>query len=127
MEHDLNHRTLKEFQEMKNFAPTERFDSVIIVPLDEIHESGYACMKFILARKGEIVGVVGGYSDVAHINGIGGYGLDFDTALRTRKVPVTGWRIDCLPGSHCVRLFTSKECVVDDFIGSDFEFYTVES
>ena len=116
--------TKSDFLKMENFLPKEPFNEVVIVPTRKKHESGYESMKFILASKSEIVGVVSGWSDVMHLNGIGGYGRNMTTTLKTRKVDLVGWRIDCLHKSHCVRLFTDKQLVLDEgFIGSDFIFY----
>jgi len=121
-EKDITQYTKKEFLEMENFGPTGPFDSVIIVPTRKMHESGYRCMKFVLVRHGEIVGVVSGWSDVVHINGIGGYGKDFSNAIRQQSVKPVGWAVDCLPKSGLLRIFCQHECDVDGFIGSDFSF-----
>ena len=112
--------TKKELLEMENFGPIGTFTSVIIVPMKEKHDSGFRCMKFILIKQGEIVGVVSGWSDVVHINGIGGYGRFSGEYVVTPRV---GWCIDCLPRSGCVRLFCDRECEAEEFIGSDFVFY----
>ena len=124
----LDEYSLTEFREMENFAPQKRFTDVIIVPMDDIHDSGFRCMKYILVKRGEIVGVVGGGCDVAHINGIGGYGpygKDFEEALKTQRSKRVAWSIDCLPKSRCIRLFADHDCITDDFIGSDFSFYPI--
>lgn len=116
--------TKKEFLEMENYKPTRTFNEIIIVPTNEIHDSGWRCMKFILAHNGEIVGVVSGWSDVVHINGIGGYGKDIVGALNSQMTKRVGWAIDCLPKSRCIRLFAGDvECETEEFIGSDFCFY----
>lgn len=116
--------TREEFLAMKNKMPEETFTDVIIVPTDQIHDSGFLCMKFILCKNGEIVGAVSGWSDVVHINGIGGYGKDFYKALESKKVDRVGWCIDCLPKSGCVRLFSDRECELrDPMIVSSFEFF----
>jgi len=119
----LTEYTKKEFLDMKNFGPEGLFTSIVIVPTNDKHDSGYRCMKFILIGKDGIVGVVSGWSDVVHINGIGGYGKD----VRVEMVKPIGWSIDCLTKSRCLRLFANVECSADDFIGSDFCFYVEES
>ena len=121
----LGDYTKKEFLEMENFGSGETFNEIVIVPTRKKHDSGYLCMKFILAYHGEIVGVVSGWSDVVHINGIGGYGEKWFGLRQT--MPRVDWEIDCLPKSGCLRLFSSKDCVVrDSFIGSDFVFFVKE-
>ena len=119
----LTEYTREEFLAMENRMPEGTFTEIVIVPTDEVHDSGFLCMKFILCNHREIVGVVSGWSDVVHVNGIGGYGSNFEEALRTQKTKRVGWSIDCLPGSGCIRLFSDCECETEDFIGSDFCFY----
>ena len=120
--------TLEQFRSMENFAPKEPFSSVIIVPMNETHDSGYMCMKYILAVGSRIVGVLGGSSDILHINGIGGYGMTdtFEEVMRTQKVDRVDWRIDCLLFSNCIRLFSDRLCVTDRFFGSDFSIYPLK-
>ena len=106
----LNKMTLKDFKELEYFEPKEYFNDIVIVPTDDIHESGFRCMKFVLwnTQKAEIVGVVGGESDVIHPNG-------FSNPMNLS--------FDCLRKSKLLRIMTHQNCVVDSFIGSDFIFY----
>ena len=80
-------------------------------------------MKFVLTLHNDIVGAVGGWCDVVHLNGIGGYGPDWQKSLTNRNVPVIDWSIDLLPKSGCLRVFSSHRLALDDFIGSDFSVY----
>lgn len=118
--------TLSEFRSMENFGQDAEFTSLVIVPMDELHDSGFCTMKFILCRDREIVGVVGGWSDVVHIDGIGGYGKNWKETMVSRMSPVVGWQIDCLPISGCIRLYGRKTCRCADWFGSDFEFFVEE-
>ena len=121
--------SIKEFEELKNFKPEEKFDGCIIIPTKETHDSGFICMKFALTHNNKVVGCVGGGSDVVHINGIGGYGKygnDFTSALISQKVPRVCWRIDCLPNG-LLRLFSDHWLSIDDIICSDFALYAEES
>ena len=122
---DLNKITLKEFQGLKYFGQTETFNDIIIVPTDEIHDSGFRCMKFILVRRGEIVGCVGGGCDVVHPNGIGNTGLHLNLDMyRQGLIPALNMSIDCLRESDCVRLmFGDNALKCEEFICSDFMFY----
>lgn len=115
----LNEYTIEEFREMELFGEDCLFNNVVIVPMNELHYSGYRCMKFILCHHGNIVGVVSGWSDVVHPNGIGNHGLSYDWSV----TPNIGLSIDCLTGSGCVRLMMNGLCKCSDFIGSDFIFY----
>lgn len=122
---DLNEYTLQDFLEMPVKKPTETFTSVIIVPTDEIHDSGFRCMKFILTYGGRIVGVVDTGSDCIWPNGVGNFGRNMLCTIMS-KIPYMGLHMDCLTESRCVRIMLSKKCILNDFIGSDFIFYTVE-
>lgn len=123
MDKDIKEYTLEEFRAMEEKMPEGPFKEVIIVPMEEIHDSGWGCMKFILAERNEVKGVVSGYSDVVHINGIGGYGRDWESAARTGMVPRHSWSIDCLPGSGCLRLFCDEDLSINPWFGSDFEVF----
>ena len=109
---------------MEYFGQAETFNDVIIVPTENIHDSGYRCMKFVLVRRREIVGCVGGCSDVVHPNGIDNMGLhpDFDM-YRRGFVPAMHMNIDCLKESGCVRLMFRNALKCEEFICSDFLFY----
>ena len=128
LDKDINLYTLSELREME-YMPIKKkaFSSVIIVPMTEVHDSGYRCMKYILLRWDgdchEVVGVIGGCSDVIHINGIGGYGKDWERGIATGTVERVDWSMDCLCESECVRLFASRDLETRDWCGSDFEVF----
>lgn len=123
----INDYTLQEFREMENFGESSLFNSVVIVPMEELHDSGFRCMKFILLDEYGIAGVVGGWCDVIHPNGIGNYGGDSNWVkyLRTGLVPAISLSMDCLTTSGCVRIMLGGYFKCEDFIGSDFIFYKV--
>lgn len=122
---DVKEMTKKELMELENFIPKKNFTGIVIVPMNYKHDSGFQCMKYILLNHWDIVGVVGGSSDVMHINGIGGYGKEPN--YTTRMVKAHDLRIDCLPKSKCLRLFSDDEMELWDlFCGSDFSFYYVD-
>lgn len=102
--------TLEELKELPydtdGSVRGKKYNQIIIVPTDELHDSGYICMKYVLIKIGvkyppEVVAVVGGYSDVLHILG-------------------TKANIDCLPNSKCLRVILYEDMTVPYFIGSDF-------
>lgn len=81
----------------------KKFSSIIIIPTDEMHDSGFRCMKYILLKWENglnVVGVVGGYSDVLHL-----------------------WKggadIDCLPCGY-LRVILYENATVPYFVGSSF-------
>ena len=117
--------TKEEFENLNYFKPIEEFNGIVIIPTNKLHESGFGCMKFALLNHSEVVGCVGGGSDVIHLNGIGGYGkynMDFDKALKTNMVKRIDWSIDCL-SNGLLRLFCSRKLEIEDFICSDFNLY----
>ena len=124
MARELNDLTLEQLLAVEEKIPAEPFAGFIIVPTGEVHDSGYGCMKFVLTKQDEIVGCVGGGVDVVHLNGIGGYGKDWERALKTGVVPVVDWSMDVLNTSKCVRVFSSHQLTLQDgYICSDFEVY----
>lgn len=123
---DIKSMTLEELLAVPYSKTLEEigvFKGFIIVPTGDLHDSGFGCMKFVLTLHDDIVGAVGGWCDVVHLNGIGGYGLGFRRTLTVGEVPPVDWSIDLLPGSGCLRVFSSHKLVLDDFIGSDFIVY----
>lgn len=126
MSKNPNEYTLKEFQEMEEFKPEKPFRWVIIVPMDDVHDSGYRCMKFIVGDGHDIYGAIYTGSDVVDPNGIGNFGKDWGRTTPRGMVPYIGLSLDCLVGSNCVRIMMAKPCELDSFIGSNFIFYAIE-
>lgn len=128
-DHEINNMTLEELRAIELFGEAAKFNAVVIVPMPDIHDSGYRCMKFILMNRGEVVGCVSGWSDVLHINGIGGYGLNWEETMKTGMTKVVDWSIDCLPESGCLRLFCARgtQCKLPPFVGSDLEVFVEPS
>lgn len=129
---DAYKMSLEELREVPYIEPKAnlKIGGIVIVPLEEVHDSGYACMKFVLLGEfHEVIGAVGGCSDVIHINGIGGYG-DYQTceeSIKTGKIDVAAWSLDCLPTSGCLRLFNCHGSMrISELIGSDFDVYAVK-
>lgn len=85
------------------------FKSLVIIPQQELHDSGYMMMDFAAVDENdEPFMLLAGGSDVLCLDGIGGYG-ELPRGLATysslpRSRPVQGWAIDCLPCGY-LRLF----------------------
>ena len=85
--------------------------SLVIIPTDNIHESGFALMRFVAADKdGVPMGAFGGWQDVIHLNGLLGIGDKRIDELEGMKVDAVAWSIDCLPCGY-LRLFAKKPSV----------------
>lgn len=113
----------EDFEKLEFQQPTGHFNSFIIIPTGEMHDSGYGCMKFALFNDTKYVGCVGGGSDVIHFNGIGGYGLQWKEGVEHGKVPVVDFCVDLFPNG-LFRVF-SQNCYlfIDSIICSDFYVY----
>jgi len=118
----------EEFEKLEYKRPDGDFNGCVIIPTGEMHDSGFGCMRFALTMDNEIVGCVGGGSDIIHLNGIGGYGQygeKYMERVTSQMVPVIGWSIDCLP-SGFLRIFSHKNLSIEDIICSDFILYAKE-
>jgi len=66
--------SIKEFQKLPMRGLNEDigiFDSLIILPTEEIHDSNFRCMDFIAVKNDIPVCRLSGCSDVIHFDGIG--------------------------------------------------------
>ncbi len=101
------------------------FDTLIIIPQDHVHDSGWKCMDFVAAKDGEPICRLSGCSDVLHLDGIGGHGIGGHGNWRggeySRLVEAKGWRIDCLPCGY-LQLFSRSTLAAGPAL-SDFEIY----
>lgn len=107
--------------ERKSFdSEIELFNSMVIIPLDDLHDSGYMLMDFVAVdRKDEPICRLSGCSDVIHLDGIGGYGKHYISGMNSR--PIEGWNIDCLP-CGLLRIFCNGWIESGDAL-SDFSIY----
>lgn len=99
------------------------FDSIVILPTCKMHDSGYRCMDFVAVDdKNEPICRLSGFSDVIHINGIGGYG---ECGAKIPVIfPPIGWKIDCLP-CGLLRLFGKHNSLKAGPALSDFELFCI--
>ena len=96
-----------------------KFDSLVIIPQDYPHDSGWMCMDFVaVSKEGEPICKLSGCSDVLNLDGIGGYGRD--DAMFNHIKP-KGWCIDCLPCGY-LRLFSNSVLTVGPAL-SNFAVY----
>lgn len=136
---DLYSKTPKEIMELLE-SPTPsikrlrwndeetEFNSLLIVPRGELHDSGWMCMVFIALWNGEPVGYFDCGSDVISLDGTGGYGRYSDWPMGSipRMVSPKGWRMDMTPGG-CLRLFvTNMDYVLKAEGLSSFQVYAVK-
>lgn len=115
---------LKILPRIRTFGDPEIiFDSLVILPTEDTHESNFSCIDYVACIGFHPVGLLtGGSSDVLHINGIGGYG-EFNGSIPD-TIPVISWNMDCLPVSKLLRLFTfGHDLCVKDFGLSSFSVY----
>ena len=97
------------------------FNSLVIIPMDYEHDSGWMCMDFVAVNKeGEPICKLSGCSDVLNLDGIGGYG-DWRCGELPKLVEPKGWSIDCLPCGY-LRLFSNSTLAAGAAL-SNFEIY----
>ena len=132
---DNTKKTTKDFslwsiKEFKNLPPRDwdenigEFDSLVILPTEDIHDSGYRMMDFVaIDKKRGPLCRLSGRSDVIHIGGIGGYGKRMAHFLLDKpdESPIP-WSIDCLPVSGLLRIFCGRPLTVGDALSS-FELF----
>lgn len=94
--------------------------SIVLLPAEEMHEYGFRYMNYVAIDKDHkpICRLPGG-SDVLHLDGIGGYGLDFDNALKTQSIRPKNCSIDCLP-CGLFRVFSNHRLLVDNIAVSTY-------
>jgi len=112
---ELEHLPARKWQE-----DIGEFDSLIILPTQNIHDSGYRCMDFVAVKNGEPVCRLSGCSDVIRIDGIGGGGRNYNF-----KTPLTpkSWSIDCLKKSGLLQIFCHPCSLTSGLALSSFELF----
>lgn len=118
-----------EDDDYEGFEPMkDTFESLVVIPTGELHDSGFGCMGFVLINDlGEPICRVNGIAD-----GIGGYGVRSITKVHrlidgTPVVKPHGWSIDCLPCGY-LRLFCGARLMLERpyWTSSTFEIYAEE-
>jgi len=127
----LEQWTRKEFSVLPDRKWGEdigEFDSLIILPLRRLHDSGFRCLDFVAAIGNKPICLLSGCSDIIHIDGIGGYGYNWlqnSGGIPNTVVPV-GWNIDCLKTSGLLRIFTGGKLIAGEALSS-FEIYAIKN
>lgn len=105
----LGELTREEFLSVphrENWAEPVKCNSLVIIGMEEKHDSGYRCIRAVACMDNEPICAVTAYSDVINIEGIGGFGRN--TGHRDKIFPA-GFSIDCLPESGLFRIFCSND------------------
>jgi hypothetical protein len=130
MEKSLGKWSRKEFDALPVRKWSEdigEFDSLVILPMRRMHESGFRCMDFVAVIKETPLCRLSGCSDVIHIDGIGGYGYKWiekgEGVPNSKKI--MDWSIDCLPKSGLLRLFSRRKLRASEALSS-FEIFAIE-
>ena len=123
----MSRRELLNIPQLKWDEDKAVFDCLIIVPSkgrNKLHESGYRAMTFIAVKNNIPICKISGYSDVVHIDGIGGYGKVPDKYGKVPdKISPSGWSIDCLAKSGLLRIWPSSNSISCGIALSSFEIY----
>lgn len=124
---DIMKMTKEDFNEVPDYSESQeiqKFSSVVIVPDEEMHDSGFRCMKYVFCIGNEPICKIDMGSDVLHLDGIDGRGdwIDLDNI----EIPITikpkSWKIDCLPCGY-LRLYAHKHLYIKECFGSDLDLY----
>lgn len=99
--------------------------SIVILPTDEMHDSGFMCMDFVAVDVNLYpICRLSGCSDALHLDGIGGYGKPKDGfRFMNDSIIPKGWSIDCLP-CGLLRVFSRYKLDVNDIALSSFEIFS---
>jgi hypothetical protein len=103
-------------------------NSLIILPLRRMHDSGYRCMDFVAIVGENPVCLLSGCSDVIHLDGVGGYGykwMEKYNAVPNSILP-SGWSVDCLAKSGLFRIWPSSGKILCASSLSSFEIYALD-
>lgn len=132
---DVNYMTVEDFMKVPYWGEVLdrddlrgfEFDSLVVIPTKDIHESGFRCMEFVaIDKNGEPICRLSGISDVLNLDGIGGYGKwnPYTELHSPRKIDPKSWSIDCLKTSGFLRIFARDGLFLDDpWPLSSFELY----
>ena len=96
--------------------------------IGHLHDSGYRRMDFVAIKNGKPLCLLSGASDVIHIEGISGYGMNWLETYGgcpdlTRPV---AWNVDCLSVSGLLHFFPSSGKMTCGSALSSFEIYTIQ-
>lgn len=125
IEKDIQQMTRKEIENVPSRNWNEdigEFDTLVILPQRQIHDSGYRCMDFVACIGFKPIRRLSGCSDVIHINGIGGYGKYVIGAGIPHLILPIGWSIDCLKVSGLLQIFSDTKLTCGQALSS-FEIY----
>lgn len=113
---------MRKFQEGGGWSrDIGEFSSLVIIPQDYAHDSGWMCMDFVaVSKEGEPICRLSGCSDVLNIDGIGGFG-NWRVGKMPSRIEPKGWSIDCLPCGY-LRLFSHRTLTAGPAL-SNFEIY----
>ena len=120
-------KALRELPSRKWGQPVEGITSILILPQTKkfgLHDSGYRFMDFVACNKGTAYCLLSGYSDVAHLGGIGGF--NNPNWVNDKIVNRGNWSIDCLPGNGLLQIFANADLSVGEALSSFEIFHSQE-
>lgn len=122
---DIMEMKKKDFKNLPHREWNEdigEFDSLVIIPLNHKHDSGFMCMDFVAVNDNEPICLLSGCSDVIHIDGIGGYGKWISGEVPRTVIPKS-WSIDCIPCGY-LRIFANNCKLTCGHALSSFEIWS---
>lgn len=116
---------LKGVRKRGHFEDIGEFDSLIILPTNELHDSGYRAMEFVAVKDGIPLCRLSGFSDALHVQGILGTGVPELRPSSHQIKNASQWTIDCLAESGLLRLFCRFQKLSAGDDQSSFEIYSI--
>lgn len=133
---DYTSWTIEQFKalpEPSSFTNEEvgLIEGLVIMPTENLHESGFRSMEFVTIQDGVPTYRVSGCSDVLNLCGIGGYNIGkyncnrMELLMHRETIPRIAWKMDCLAVSGLIRLFCGKKMYLGESL-SDIGIYVIE-
>jgi len=122
MELNIEKMTRKDFLALPKRKWNEDigwFDSIIVLPMRHLHDSGYALMDFVACVEHHPVCRLSGCSDVLELGGTA-FVFTGHSSFHNSNI---GFSIDCLPKSKLLRIFPRRGKMRCSAAFSTFEVY----
>jgi hypothetical protein len=104
-----------------NKYDTVDYDSLVIIPTNKVHDSGFLCMELVACKDAMPIGILTTVTDSLHLDGLCGDGWEVNNT-RHHVINPKAWTIDCLPCGY-LRLFSGYYDLKSQHGLSDFEVY----
>lgn len=129
---NINDMSVGDFQRLPSRSSFDmdigRFSTLVLLPTENLHDSGYRCMDFVAVKDYEPICKLAGGSDVLELDGTSGYGYNWlqKYSKCPDKVPPKSWKIDCLKRSGLLHMWCQNYDLKAGPSLSSFDIYAIE-